>query len=310
MQLPFISIVVPVYNEQEEIGALLASLMVLDWPKERYEIICCDNDSKDRSLEIMRSYPILVLEEAKPGPYPARNHAIKQAKGDFIALTDADCVVSSQWLQDLYSGFTSDEVGAVAGTLSPKHLSNYIDYFMARVLKSPNHSRGTRKVAPFVVTGNVMYRKEVFDNLGMFEEDAFSGPDVEMSWRLLNSGNYTLEFLKEGRGLVYHNYHTNFRSFCNVLQRDAYGWFFLTLRYPHMAPIPKVWKYFIKFILGLLILPWMALARMCLSLFSPSEEKKFWPRDLMSLVVLWQYFIGTLMAKMVHQGLLSPSLLR
>ena len=308
MQLPFISVIVPVYNEQEEVGELLDSLMVLDWPKEQYEIICCDNNSTDRSREIMTSYPILVLEEAKPGPYPARNHAIRQAKGDFIALTDADCVVSSQWLQDLHSGFTLDKVGAVAGSFSPKRLSNHIDYFMVRVLKSPNHSRGTHKVAPFAVTGNVMYRKEVFDNLGLFEEDVFSGPDVEMSWRLLNSGKYTIAFVEEGKGLVHHDYHTDFRSFCNVLQRDAYGWFFLTLRYSHMAPIPNVSKYFLKFIFGLLLLPWMALARVFVSRFY--SEKTYWTQDLLWLVVLWQYFIGTLRAKMVHQGLLHPSSLR
>lgn len=308
MHLPFISIVVPVYNEQEEIGELLDSLMVLDWPKERYEIICCDNNSTDRSREIMNAYPISVLEEVKPGPYPARNHAIRQAKGDFIALTDADCIVSPQWLQDLYSGFTSNKVGAVAGNFAPKRLSNHIDYFMVRVLKSPNHSRGTRKVAPFTVTGNVMYRKEVFDTLGLFEEDVFSGPDVEMSWRLLNSGKYTIEFVAEGKGVVHHDYHTNFRSFCTVLQRDAYGWFFLTLRYSHMAPIPKVWTYFLKFILGLLLLPWSTIARLCLSVFN--TKKTYWTQDLLWLVVLWQYFIGTLTAKLVHQGLLSPSLLR
>ncbi len=305
--LPFISVVVPVYNEQEEIEELLDSLMVLDWPQEQYEIICCDNGSTDRSREIMSSYPILVLEESKPGPYPARNRAIKQAKGEFIALTDADCIVSQQWLRDLYSGFTSDAVGAVAGSFTPKRLSNHIDYFMFRVLKSPNHNRGSKKVASFTVTGNVMYRKEVFDNLGLFDEDTFSGSDVDMSWRLLDSGKYTQTFLEGEKGLVYHNYHTDFRSFFNVLERDAYGWFFLTLRYPHLAPIPSVWKYSLKFILGLLVLPWMALAR--LLLFFRAEEKSLF-QELMWLVVLWQYFIGTLRAKRVHQGLLSPSLLR
>ena len=305
--LPFISIVIPVYNEQAEIGQLLDSLMVLDWPQERYEIICCDNGSTDRSWEIMSSYPISILKEAKPGPYPARNRGIRQAKGEFIALTDADCIVSPQWLRDLYRGFTSHDIGAVAGSFTPKRLSNSIDYFMFRVLKSPNHSRGSKNVAPFTVTGNVMYRAEVFANLGLFEEDGFSGADVDMSWRLLDSGKYTLAFLEEGSGLVYHNYHTEFRSFFNVLQRDAYGWFFLTLRYPHMAPTPSVWKYFLKFVLGLLVLPWMAFVRLLLSL---QRQQKCLPQDMMWLVVLWQYFIGTLRAKLVHRGLLSPSLLR
>lgn len=307
IDLPFISVVIPVYNEQAEIGELLDSLMALDWPPELYEIICCDNGSTDRSREIMASYPISIVEEAKPGPYPARNRAIKQAKGEFIALTDADCIVSRQWLQDLYSKFTSDGVGAVAGAFTPKRLRNQIDYFMFRILKSPNHSLGNEKVAPFTVTGNVMYRKKVFDALGLFEEDTFSGSDVEMSWRLLDSGKYTLTFLEGEKGLVYHNYHTDFRSFLNVLERDAYGWFFLTLRYPHRAPIPSVLKYFLKFILGLLMLPGKTFARL---IFLHDSEERCSAQDLLWLVVLWQYFIGTFKAKMVERGLLSPSLLR
>lgn len=306
-ELPMISVVVPVYNEQDEIGKLLDSLMELDWPLERYEVICCDNGSTDRSQEIMSSYPIIVLEEAKPGPYAARNRGIQQARGEFVALTDADCLVSPYWLRDLYKGFTSDDVGAVAGSFAPKHLRNHIDSFMFQILKSPNHSRGSQKVAPFAVTGNVMYRKEVFTSLGLFEEDGFSGADVEMSWRLIDSGRYVLVFLEDQRGMVYHNYHADFRSFFTVLQRDAYGWFFLTLRYPHMAPIPAVWKYFLKFIFGLLVLPWMAILRLLLSFWT---KQKCLPQDLMWLVVLWQYFLGTFRASMVQRGLLSPSLLR
>ncbi|MGA7953342.1 MAG: glycosyltransferase family 2 protein, partial [Gloeobacterales cyanobacterium] len=148
--LPLISVVVPVYNEEKEISELLDSLMLLEWPRDRLEIICVDNNSTDRSLEILRSYPITVLQESKLGPYAARNLAIRKAKGEFIALTDADCKVSPSWILELWQGFDDAQVGAVAGAIVPRVITNYVDYFEGCVFKSPNHSLGSEKTQPFV----------------------------------------------------------------------------------------------------------------------------------------------------------------
>jgi glycosyltransferase involved in cell wall biosynthesis len=307
--LPLISVVVPVYNEEKEISELLDSLMLLEWPRDRLEILCVDNNSTDRSLEILCSYPIVVLQETKPGPYAARNLAIGKAKGEFIALTDADCKVSSSWLLDLWQGFDDAQVGAVAGAIVPRVITNYVDYFEGCVFKSPNHSLGSGKTQPFVVTANVMYRKKAFEELGLFDEDNFSGPDVEMSWRLVRSNKYTLKILAGEKGVVYHRYRTRFRDFIYVLQRDAYGWFFLASNHPDMAPVPKPFKYFIKVLIGLVIYPFTTLFRLFMAPWrrTPSEEL---PQDLMRLVVLWHHFLGTWNAKLAYDGRQAPRMLR
>ena len=307
--LPLISVVVPIYNEEKEISELLDSLMLLEWPRDRLEILCVDNNSTDRSLEILRSYPITVLQEPKPGPYAARNLAIQKAKGEFIALTDADCKVSPSWLLELWQGFDDAQVGAVAGAIVPRVITNYVDYFEGCVFKSPNHSLGSEKTQPFVVTANVMYRKKAFEELGLFEEDNFSGPDVEMSWRLVRSNKYTLKILTGEKGVVYHRYRTRFQDFIYVLQRDAYGWFFLASNHPDMAPVPKPFKYFIKVLIGLVIYPLTTLFRLIMAPLrrTPSQEL---PQDLMRLVVLWYHFIGTWNAKLAYDGWQTPRMLR
>jgi glycosyltransferase involved in cell wall biosynthesis len=307
--LPMISVVIPVYNEEQEISHLLDSLMALDWPRDRLEILCVDNQSTDRTLEILQSYPITVLREPIPGPYAARNTAIRQAQGELIALTDADCVVSPTWLTELWQAFDGPDIGAVGGSLVPRTISNYVDYFEGCVFKSPNHSVGTDRIKPYVVTANVMYRKAVFDELGLFDQENFSGPDVEMSWRVVQSGRYTLKICDAGKAVVQHSYRTQFKDFTYVLERDAYGWFFLTSSHPQMAPVPNPIKYFIKFLLGALVYPWTTIGRLVMAPIwrSPSWEL---PQDLLRLAVLWHHFVGTWTAKLAYEGRQPPRVLR
>jgi glycosyltransferase involved in cell wall biosynthesis len=308
-EYPIISVVIPVYNEEAEITELLNSLLAISWPSDRLEILCVDNNSTDKSLEILRSYPITVLEEPTPGPYSARNTAIQQARGEFIAFTDADCQVSSSWLTELWQAFDDPKIGAVGGSLVPRTVSNYIDYFEGYVLKSPNHSPGSARTQPYVVTANVMYRKAVFDELGLFDDQSFSGPDVEMSWRILQSGRYTLKICGENQAVVRHRYRTQLKDFTYVLERDAYGWYFLTSSHPQMAPVPQPIKYFIKLVLGLIIYPWMTLFRM---IMAPVRRSPSWelPQDLLRIAVLWHHFIGTWTAKLAYEGRQPPRILR
>jgi glycosyltransferase involved in cell wall biosynthesis len=308
--LPIVSVVIPVYNEEKEIAELLDSLLALNWPSDRLEILCVDNNSADKSLEILRSYPaITVLQEATPGPYVARNTAIRHAKGEFIAFTDADCQVSPNWLLELWQAFDSAQVGVVGGTLTPRAISNSIDYFEGCVLKSPNHSHGSARTQPYVVTANVMYRKAIFDELGLFDDQNFSGPDVEMSWRVIQSGRYTLKICEENQAVVQHRYRTQFKDFTYVLERDAYGWFFLTSSHPQMAPVPQPIKYFIKLLLGLMIYPWTTLIRV---IMAPIRRSPSWelPQDLLRIAVLWHHFMGTWTAKLAYEGRQPPRILR
>ena len=308
-ELPMVSVVIPVYNEEKELSTLLDSLMALNWQRDRLEILCVDNNSTDSTLEILRSYPVTVLEEPIPGPYAARNTAIRHAKGEFIALTDADCVVSPNWLLELWQAFDQPNVGAVGGSLVPRTISNSVDYFEGCVFKSPNHSQGNHCIKPYVVTANVMYRKAVFDELGLFDQENFSGPDVEMSWRVVRSGQYTLKICDENQAVVQHSYRTKLKDFTYVLERDAYGWYFLSSNHPQMAPVPNPTTYFLKFLIGLAIYPWTTIARL---LVAPIRRSPTWelPQDLLRLAVLWHHFVGTRTAKLAHEGRQPPRVLR
>ena len=113
--LPLVSVIVPVRNEEHLIAQCLRSLLDQDYPKDRLEVLVVDNDSTDRSREIIRQFPVQYLFEKKKGASAARNAGARAARGDLLAFTDSDCVVPSHWVSRLVSALNEDSVDAVGG---------------------------------------------------------------------------------------------------------------------------------------------------------------------------------------------------
>ncbi len=104
---PFISIIVPAYNAEETIRKCIDSLLRIDYPN--YEILIIDDGSIDKTREILSEYKnrIILIESRHSGPSKCRNIAAKRSKGDFLAFTDADCLVDKNWLGELMRGFVN-----------------------------------------------------------------------------------------------------------------------------------------------------------------------------------------------------------
>lgn len=122
---PKISVIIPVLNEGEVLSACLASVASQNY--EDYEIIVVDNGSTDDTPEIIENFAktadrIVHISESQRGRSNARNAGIAAARGEIIAMTDADCVVPADWLSRLVqpiidgqapaaSGFENDAIG-------------------------------------------------------------------------------------------------------------------------------------------------------------------------------------------------------
>lgn len=110
-----ISVVVPVYNEEDYIKSCLDHLMK---QKEKAdEIIVVDNNCRDRTIEIAQKYPAKIVEEKKQGITFARNKGFNKAKGDIIARCDADVLVPRNWLALIKKNFKKKKVDALCGTV-------------------------------------------------------------------------------------------------------------------------------------------------------------------------------------------------
>ena len=114
---PKLSVVVPAHNEEEYIGSCIEAL--LNQTVRPHEIIIVDNNSTDKTAEIARRYEdIVVIEEKKQGIFYARNAGFNAASGDIIVRTDADSLVSPNWLQSVVDHYENNNPAAVTGSLT------------------------------------------------------------------------------------------------------------------------------------------------------------------------------------------------
>ena len=184
--LPFISIVIPAYNESTMLPLCLESVVNQDYIG-KFEIIVVDNASSDDTPKIVKKFKsVKLLKETKIGVSYARAKGFEQAKGDIIASTDADTIVPRNWLsliaKDLNDSTVSGLVGAYelcnTNTFSKKFVQKMIPFFRAIDYLLGAHFAG----ANFVV------RKQVYQKVGGFDHSFVTGEDLDLSYRIRKAG--------------------------------------------------------------------------------------------------------------------------
>lgn len=198
-KLPAISVVVPVKNEERVVSRLLKALLTLDYPQQKKEIIIVEDGSADKTVEICKEYVKqqpnhvkLLHKSASNGKAAALNYAIKHAKGEIIAVFDADNVPEPDILQKVVKYFEVQSVAAVQGitrsiNAGENMLANLVSYEEA--MRFEVLFRGKDDLNLFVpLTGSCQFiRRNVFEEVGEWDEESLS-EDTEMSVRLLGKG--------------------------------------------------------------------------------------------------------------------------
>lgn len=187
----FISIIIPVKNEEINIGELLKILSNQDYDKDKYEIIVIDDYSKDSTYSILHKLQteipnLLVLRnsenpEQTSGKKSALEYGIKNSKGEIIVLTDADCRPTTKWISSL-SKYFSDDTMSVIGFAPFEVQKNFLNYFIRyENLKSTFLMKAFFNLGlPYLSFGrNFAYRKNIFIKLGGFKniKHSLSGDD-------------------------------------------------------------------------------------------------------------------------------------
>lgn len=259
----YVSIVVPVYNGERTIEECIKSLLNLDYPKEKYEIIMVDNNSTDNTVEIMKRYPVRLLHEKKQGPYAARNLGIKNASGEIVAFTDADCIADKGWLRQLIKNFKGATIAGVGGEIlsyNPKTLvEQYSDKsgILSQKIFFNSKFRGLKM--PFIATANAAYKKGILNEIGLFDDSFLIGGDVDLAWRVSSKG-YRIVYAP--KALIFHKHRTT--PYALFKQFFGYGDEHAKLFKMHNALFAK--RYAIDILAGLSIpynlmirLPWRIL---------------------------------------------------
>lgn len=199
--VPFISVLVPVRNEEAFIKDTLTQLLSQHYDPECYEVIVADGQSTDATCEIVREFqldhPNLFLHSNPHGWSSAgRNVAVRASRGDLLVVIDGHCDLGNpHYLADLAAAFAAsgaDCVGrpqpldvadtsplqqAVAAARSSR-LGHHPDSFI--------YSSAERFVPPESVA--IAYRRDVFETVGLFDETFDACEDVEFNHRVARAG--------------------------------------------------------------------------------------------------------------------------
>lgn len=116
---PFFSIVIPTYNRPERLANCLKVIALLDYPRDRFEVIVVDDGSKRPLDEVVAPFQseikIELLRQENAGPAAARNRGAAEAQGEFIAFTDDDCQPTADWLTKFAASFANAPQAMLGG---------------------------------------------------------------------------------------------------------------------------------------------------------------------------------------------------
>ncbi|MDD5606582.1 MAG: glycosyltransferase family 2 protein [Candidatus Pacebacteria bacterium] len=200
----FISIIIPCRNEEIFIGKCLGSLLEQDWPKDRMEILVVDGSSEDKTKEIIheysKRYPFIRLlnNPNKFTPF-AFNIGVKESKGELIFLMSAHAGYKKDYISKCVKYLeehNADNIGGIMKTLPRENtlISRAIVLALSSSFGVGNSKFRKGAVKPMwvdTVFGGC-YRKEVFNKIGLFNENLIRSQDMEFNIRLKKAGGKIL----------------------------------------------------------------------------------------------------------------------
>lgn len=175
---PFVSVVVPVFNSPVRIAVCIEALLSQDYPRNRHEIIVVDNGSTDLTHQVIERYPVqLLVEDKVRSPYAARNKGIRAAKGEIVALIDANCTPIARWLTEGVRAIQSNQADLAGGKVTFTFSDERTPAELFDSITNVNMKRSI-EVRSVAKGGNLFVRKTVFDAIGLFPSGLRSGGDV------------------------------------------------------------------------------------------------------------------------------------
>jgi GT2 family glycosyltransferase len=220
MKKPSVTVLVTVKNSVSTIKKCIDSILKLNYPKKKYSIFVVDAFSTDGTWEILKKYGKKIrLERVRGNIATGHNYMIKRCNTDFVALTDADCVVDENWLKYLIDAF-KPEVIAAGGT--PKTLSenNKLQELIGRELE--DRFKRFPKYVIRLPTMSLCIRTE-YAKKYLFDEKFDVAQETDWGFRISKVGK--IAFVP--KAVIYHYHRSTFKTFFK--QQYTYGKFAFSL---------------------------------------------------------------------------------
>ncbi|GAP95814.1 glycosyltransferase [Leptolyngbya sp. NIES-2104] len=206
--LPSVSVIVPIYNGESDLPALLECLNAQTY--SNFECLLIDNNSNDRTAELLKaaeSDRIRVFNQSQiQSSYAARNLGIQNAIGEILAFTDADCRPEANWLTDLIQPFSDPAVGLVAGEIKALPGNTVLEQYADRQETLSQKHTLNHPFCAYGQTANLAIRLEAFKQIGLFRPYLTTGGDADICWRILRETAWKLQFAESA--IVRHRHRT------------------------------------------------------------------------------------------------------
>jgi glycosyltransferase involved in cell wall biosynthesis len=199
--LPFITVAMPVRNEENSVQTTLADILRQDYPPDSFEVIVADGESTDRTREIVkeisRQHPHVILMP-NPGHLPSsgRNVGFKNGRGDLFLVIDGHCRIPNNKLLKNVVGCFERSGAQCLGRPQPfivtekptmeRAIALARGSWLGHSLDSYIHSSREEFVSP--VSVGCVYKREVFEKIGLVDESFDACEDVEFNYRVEKAG--------------------------------------------------------------------------------------------------------------------------
>ncbi len=193
---PFVSIIVPAYNEAEVIQASLSSLLELRYPY--YEIVAVDDGSTDGTYEKMREFEgnhygvqVQVFRKENSGKADTLNYGIRRSRAPIVVCMDSDSRLTPDALRYAVLHFQDKNVGAVAGNV--KVINRHNIWTKLQALEYIEGLNIVRKAQAFFRSVNVIpgpigiFRRAAIEGTGGYDSDTYA-EDFDMTVKILADG--------------------------------------------------------------------------------------------------------------------------
>ncbi|MEK6882151.1 MAG: glycosyltransferase [Nanoarchaeota archaeon] len=250
-----LSVLIPAYNEEDSIRGTVESVLNSDY-KDIIEIIIINDGSNDKTLKIAKELEkryrkVRVLDKKNSGKADSLNQAIKIAKGELIAVVDADSYPEKHSISSMVGFFHEKNVGAVTTRVLVKNKDSFI-----RVLQGVEYKliAFTRKLlgfldAIYVTPGPLaLYKKSALEHIDGFDTKNMT-EDIEATWHLVSEG-YKIRMSFASR--VFTVAPNTFKKWFKQRIRWNIGGIQTILKYKHL--------FFRKGMLGRFILPFFSIS--------------------------------------------------
>ena len=195
---PLVSVVVPMYNEINNICGCLDSLLEQKYPGEKIEICVVDGESTDGSRQIVENYSrkssdIRLLSNPDRLTAKSLNIGAKAAKGEVIIILGAHSRVKEDFISNNIRYMLEKAVPCVGGTQFNTG-KTYVQQSIGSAMASPfgimsAPYRYKRKAGYVDTVVYAAYHRSLFEEVGYFDEDVIISEDAEFNWRIRKAGH-------------------------------------------------------------------------------------------------------------------------